>query len=106
MCCCPSNLAVIANMGALVEPIAYAEYVDHTRTKRLPPGLYGHNTMQDDMHTVHSGFRDAKGTAILDAILYLSFPGCVELPVSAVLRSLVSVWAGSMEFWPWTRGGS
>ena len=49
------DAAVLANVGALVEPITYTEYVDHTRTKRLPPGLFGHNTMQDDMY-VSFGF--------------------------------------------------
>lgn len=56
------DAAVMANMGPLVEPITYDDYMNSWRTtKKFPPGLYSHNSMSDDTWTIHSGYRDAKG---------------------------------------------
>ena len=44
--------AVLANIGALVEPVTRAEYrkeAGETR-RQLPPSLFAHNVMQRSLH--------------------------------------------------------
>ena len=58
------DMAVLANTGPLVEPVAYDEYTSNNRGgKRYPPGMFGHNTQSQEVWTVKAGYRarDAKG---------------------------------------------
>jgi hypothetical protein len=49
-------MAVIANAGGLVEPITMQQWADRNRPDpvKLPPGVFGHNTMQKNAFTVHA----------------------------------------------------
>ena len=53
--------ALIANAGALVEPVTKAAYTKWPRTVNLPPSLFAHNIMQRSMRTVHAEDGNAKG---------------------------------------------
>jgi hypothetical protein len=57
------DAALVANMGALVEPLTLDEW--NTRNwvgaKKAPPGVFAHNIMQKNAWTVHAEDRDAKG---------------------------------------------
>jgi hypothetical protein len=58
-------MAVIANAGGLVEPITMQQWADRGRqgSVKLPPGVFGHNTMQKNAFTVHA--RDALSSSSL-----------------------------------------
>lgn len=48
------DLAFVANVGGLVEPISKAEFLAPNRTKRIPAGLGGHNTQAAYWQADHS----------------------------------------------------
>ena len=56
------DLALIANAGALTEPISLKDYKEkHLGLKSFPPGLFAHNIMQKNAKTVHAENGYAKG---------------------------------------------
>lgn len=48
------DLAFVANVGGLVEPITKAEFLASNRTKKIPAGLGGHNTQAAYWQADHS----------------------------------------------------
>ena len=58
------DAAAIANVGAMVEPIAdRAEY--ESGSKRVPDGMFSHNMMQRNAATLHAQLASAKGVRTL-----------------------------------------
>ena len=57
------DLSVLANVGPLVEPATRQDWDNRNKRggKRFPVGIGGHNTMQKDAFSVHSGERNVKG---------------------------------------------
>jgi uncharacterized protein (DUF1501 family) len=56
------ELAFIAGIGGLVEPVTKADYQGKSGlAKTFPPSLFAHNIMQRSMHNVHAQFAAAKG---------------------------------------------
>jgi len=55
------DLAVIANVGPLIEPVTKAQYIE--RSVQLPPQLFSHNDQQDQWQTLKGGSSLATGWA-------------------------------------------
>jgi len=53
------DAVMVANMGALVEPVTKEEF--RKKKKRLPPGLFAHNLMQKNAQTVNAQNAAAQG---------------------------------------------
>lgn len=53
------DAAMLANVGAMVEPITKQEYKE--KAKRVPPSLFAHNTQQRVTASVHAQYGQAKG---------------------------------------------
>merc|ERR1711971_42526 len=53
------DAVMVANMGALVEPVTKEEFLK--KKKRLPPGLFAHNLMQNNAQTVNAQSGAAQG---------------------------------------------
>merc|ERR1712226_536369 len=53
------DAAMVANMGALVEPITREEFMK--KKKKVPPGLFAHNLMQKNAQTVEAQNAAAQG---------------------------------------------
>ena len=54
------DLSMVANMGALTEPISMKDYKEkHLGLKKFPPGLFAHNSMQNNAWTVHADCNEA-----------------------------------------------
>ena len=53
------ELAFVANIGALVEPLTKDEY--NSGAKEVPPSLFAHNIIQRSAQNVHAQQADAKG---------------------------------------------
>jgi len=56
------DLALIANAGALTEPLTIDDWKRRSLgLKKVPPGLFAHNVMQKTAKTVHADDGNAKG---------------------------------------------
>merc|ERR1711916_280761 len=56
------ELAFVAGIGGLVEPVTKADYRRQSGVaKRFPPSLFAHNIMQRTMHNLHAQLASAKG---------------------------------------------
>ena len=78
------DAAMIANMGALVEPVTKQEYKD--KAKRLPPSLFAHNIQQKVMASVWAQYGSAEG--VLGRIMSSLSGGRHEAPYKVGLYSL------------------
>jgi cullin-associated NEDD8-dissociated protein 1 len=58
-----NELAFVANVGALVEPVTKADFLRTPgfRVRRFPPSLFAHNIMQRSMHNLDAQNVAAKG---------------------------------------------
>lgn len=87
------DAAVLTNVGALVEPVLREDVWGRNKhgAKKLPVGIAGHNTMQADAFTVHSGLgsRDAKGVlGRMVKALAEPGPGSSATPLKSAMYSL------------------
>jgi cullin-associated NEDD8-dissociated protein 1 len=67
---------LVANVGALVEPLTKQDVVNDGGGKTLPLGLFSHNIMQRNMHTVHAQIPSAQGVLgrLFDALAEQAAP--------------------------------
>ena len=81
------DAAILANIGALVEPVTPADYKGTSgRFRKFPPSLFAHNAMQRSMHNLHAQNIAAKG--ILGRIVH-ALRSRTTGPFSSALYSLM-----------------
>ena len=78
------DAAMIANMGAMVEPVTKEEFKD--KTKKLPPSLFAHNIQQKVMASVWAQHSSAGG--VLGRVMESLRRGREEAPYKVGLYSL------------------